>query len=229
MVLSAVEVFMVGHKIILALQDARYPLRFHPWVRACDHHHLSLDLPDRWWQLATFLPDMRVDLTTVREDTIYGLKGRILEVSQRPPSLIVEHGNQLERVQRRTFYRLDHRARVVLKQAVLPEGNVLGPLEGWVTDISAGGLGLRLGQFLPPETVITIEKLLDHQELQAPEGEPHLLKIRWCRVHHPEGFRLGARFEFQDVKACDRMARLVSQLQVLRLARYQHLASSPRR
>jgi len=184
---------------------------------------MALDLPDRWWQLATFLPDMRVDLSTVREDTIYGLKGRIMEVSQRPPSLIVEHANQLERVQRRTFYRLDHRARVVVTRASLPEGNTVGPLEGWITDISAGGLGLQLGTFLPPDTMLAMDQLLEQPELAGPAPEPYQLIVRWCRVHHPEGFRIGARFEFQSVQAGDRMARVVNHLQVLRLARYQHL------
>ncbi|NTV51419.1 MAG: hypothetical protein HGA76_00185 [Candidatus Firestonebacteria bacterium] len=228
MYVSAGDIFSPGHKIILSLQDARYPLRFHPWVRGCDHRVLTLELPDRWWRLTAFLPDMRVELSTVREDTIYGLKGRILEVSQRPPGMIVEHANQLERVQRRTFYRLDHRARVIITQAVFPEGQRLGPWEAWVTDISAGGLGLRVGQFLPPETALSIDKLWEHQDPQMFEAEPYLLKVRWCRVHHPDGFKIGARFEFQDVKASDRMARIVHQLQVLRLARYQHLIPQPR-
>ncbi len=223
MLLSAGEVFQPGHKIILTLQDAKYPLRFHPWVKNCDPRFISLDLPDQWWQLTTFLPDMSVDLSTIREDSIYGMKGKILEVSQRPPLLIVEHNNQLERVQRRTFYRLEHRAHVTLVQVVLPEGNVLGPLPATLFDISAGGLGLRVGQFLPPETLLKIDSLLQALTGQAQPEDPYLLKVRWCRVQRPEGFRIGCRFEFSDMKEYDRMARVINHLQIMRLSRYQHV------
>jgi c-di-GMP-binding flagellar brake protein YcgR len=223
MYLSAIEVFMVGHKIILALQDAKFPLRFHPWVRKCDQHHLALELPDQWWRVATFLPEMRVELSTVREDSIYGLKGKVLEVSQHPPGLLVEHQNQLERIQRRTFYRLEHRAPVVISQVILPEGNILGPMPATLFDISAGGLGLKTVRFLPPETILKIDKLMDVFAAQRPD-DPLILKVRWCRAGRPDGYRIGARFEFTDAKEYDRMARMINHLQVMRLSRYQHIA-----
>lgn len=223
---SAEDIFLVGKKIILAVEDVRYPLRFHPWVNSCDQQTIALDLPDQWWTLSTLTPGMDVQLTTVREECIYGLKGKVQQVNHAlRPSLVVLHDNQILRIQRRTFYRLEQKAPLVISRAVLPEGNVLGPLPATLLDISAGGIGCRLERFLPPESRLEIARLFDAL-ISVGFNEGYMLEVRWCRPSQPEGYRLGASFEFENIKDHDRVARIINQLQIVRLSRYTRILGS---
>lgn len=223
---KAETIFMPGKKVILSLKDARFPLRFHPWVHEAGEQALSLNLPEEWWKLADLTPGMEVHLSTVCNECIFNLEGRISDVDREGwPSLRIRHDGRINRIQRRTFYRLEYKIPLMIARADLPDGQRVGSFVGTLFDMSAGGIGFKSERLLPPDTVLEVPRLFDPLvSLKDPQN--YLLDVRWCRAFHPEGFRAGAAFRFENAREQERIAKLVHQLQVVRLSRYCRILNS---
>jgi len=102
---------------------------------------------------------------------------------------------------------------------VLPDGEILSAFPATLLDVSAGGIGFLSAQILPPESLLEVMRLFEPLvTLQNPKD--YLLEVCWCRSERPFGYRTGALFKFQSLKDHDRVAKIINQLQVIRLSRY---------
>jgi c-di-GMP-binding flagellar brake protein YcgR len=214
------DIFLPGHKVLLSVTQAHFPLRFQPVVHLLEPRRMALNLPPKWSRFGMLEVGTQVHLSSQRDECIYGLTGEIESVAaDELPSLWVRHDGQVQRVQRRTFYRLDYQAPLTIGRAVLPSEESLGPMAGTLLDVSAGGIGFTLDRELPPETLLEVPRLFEPLVL-LPQPDSHLLDVRWCRDQREGGFRVGAAFRFADAAEQDRVARIVHQLQLIRLSRY---------
>jgi c-di-GMP-binding flagellar brake protein YcgR len=221
--MQSVDIFLPGHKVILALEEAHYPLRFHPVVHACDDHWIALSLPEDWHKITNIVPGTKIQLTTVKDECIYSLAAEVKEVNRaKQPSLLVIHKGEIVRIQRRKFYRVDNKTSICLTGLLRPDGEAQADLPAVLTDISAGGIGIKTKLHLPPETKFTVGKMFN-SIVSLDEDCTYAFSVRWCQVGQPDGYRAGAAFEFSDPKDQNRIARLINRLQVIRLSRYCHL------
>lgn len=214
------DVFQPGRKVVLSVAESRFPLRFHPVIHRLEPRRVALDLPSRWDRFGMLSVGTRVHVSIHVENSLYGLDGEIEEIhSDAWPSLWVRHDGELKQVQRRTFYRLDYQAPLTIGRVVMPNGEDAGSLEGTLIDLSAGGIGFTLDRPLPPETLLDLPRLFEPLVL-LPQPDAHRLSVRWCRPQASGGFRVGAIFCFADAEEQDLVARIVHQLQLIRLSRY---------
>ncbi len=214
------DVFLPGRKVVLSVAESRFPLRFHPVINRLEPRRLALDLPPRWERFGMLSVGTRVYVSIHVSNSLYGLDGEIAGIDpEASPSLWVDHDGQLKQVQRRTYYRLDYQAPLTIVRVVLPSGEDMGPLSGTLVDLSAGGIGFTLERPLPPDTLLDLPRLFEPLVL-LPQPDAHRLSVRWCRPQASGGFRAGAIFCFADPEEQDRVARIVHQLQHIRLSRY---------
>jgi hypothetical protein len=216
--LTTKEMLEPGSRIVLILASKKSPVKFRTEVGFLQDQVLGLNLPGAWWKLAEFLPGMAVRLYKSLPEGVFYAKGTILEIHQpSPPHLIIECSREINRDQRRLFFRLAAEREFHFNAIVLPEGIGVESCPFQLTDISAGGIGFNLPIFLPPGTRMESEDLL---LILEPEGcFPCCLEVVWCRTFRPRGYRLGARFLHADTQAQDRIARIIHQLQWRRIAR----------
>jgi c-di-GMP-binding flagellar brake protein YcgR len=112
------------------------------------------------------------------EDARYVFTARIVRTEDRPFSFVLQHCEDLKRVQARAFYRVRHDQATDLSLLALPRGGSIpdhldrlqstGKVRGRVTSISGGGCAVVVLEALPPNVLL-------HFELELPE-EP-LLKL----------------------------------------------------
>ncbi len=96
------------------------------------------------------------------DDTEYRFRTRIVETDQTTTSIVIEHSTNLERIQKRDFFRVE--VKFPIRFYLLNEAEMREPPEpagnarsGTVIDLSAGGLGLMTSEEIPPEHLILID------------------------------------------------------------------------
>ncbi len=220
-VLTVADMIQPAEYLILTLPDEQLPMKFHPQVISIDGDQLGLKLPFRWWQFFEFTPGMTVRLSLLHPDGVFFITGLIKQVNfNKQPNLLVAHDNAIKRDQRRFFYRVNVDQEIVIKELVFPEGQRIMNCPARISDISAGGLGLTVEIFLPPGTVLTLKDLLVLLLEEPMPREDCQLQVVWCRKSKRQTYRIGACFNYADVRAQDEMVKMINQVQRLKLIKY---------
>jgi|GEM_PF-4869369 len=214
---TAQDLFDPGHRIILGFASNHMPVYFRCEVSFCEGRWLGLNLPPAWQGVTELAPGMHVRLSKSLNEGIFSVRGRIMEVRLPvPPHLIIERLGEIRRDQRRLFYRLAAEQDWTIQRAMLPDGRELAGLKARMMDISASGVGFRLGTFLAPGSRLQTANLFEClPEFPACGCE---LDVVWCRPQRALGYRGGAVILHADPRDQDRLNRIIVELQRRRLA-----------
>jgi c-di-GMP-binding flagellar brake protein YcgR len=222
--MEATSIFSPTKRLILSLPEAQSDISFQPLVIACDTTHITLELPNGWTRFLTLIPGNQVHLATIQKDGIYTLSGLVEAINDHTlPSITVAHNNQAERIQRRTFFRIEHDEPITVSWVQTPEGKRVGSCSGRLVDVSAGGIRILVSEAWSPQTRFSIQHLFSHSEGHQALG-PFTCLVCWCRADNQGKYHVGASFEFEHPQEQEGIAKLIHQIQ---LEQIRHLGPNP--
>ena len=143
---------------------------------------------------ATLDPGDRVKVRFWRgEDTEYRFRSHIIESVTETTGITIAHAEQLERIQKRDFFRLDVHFDIVLFVARPGAASSGGtPVAATVTDISGGGMSIVIDKDVADDHVLVVDPEL--------EGEFPIAGITCVvidRANSAQGWQM--RLEFRDL------------------------------
>jgi c-di-GMP-binding flagellar brake protein YcgR len=210
------EVFLAGERVLLTGDASRFPLKFHPRVVSVEARLLVLEMPEGWDDFFDLPTGMSVQIIKVQEEGVFYTEGAVDgKMPGESKHLRVIVPGRVGRSQRRSFFRLPLARPIWLSRILRPEAEPLEKISGTLVDISAGGAGFLVPEFLPIGTQFFIHDFMDNMPAGAFAGS-----VAWCRVQRPQGFRVGAMFIFENSRQQDWLARIVNQLQIKQFSRY---------
>lgn len=221
--LSVSDVFRLHDYIILTLPEKKMPMKFHPQICMQHDRLIGLELPSRWWQFMEFDLGLNVRLTKLHQDGVFYTSGRVTGINlNKLPSIEITHNGTVKRDQRRFFYRVSVDQQIMIDEITGSGKKSIINCPAVLLDVSAGGIGFGINQFLAPGTVLKVSNLL--YPLLSDTGESfYELQVIWCTVQRKYGYRAGACFNYPREKDRDQMAKMVHQVQRLRMNRYYHV------
>ncbi|MEW6517334.1 MAG: PilZ domain-containing protein [candidate division FCPU426 bacterium] len=218
------QVFSPHSLLRLIYLDQHRPVQFKARVVGGESGRLELELPEGWWRLrAEGARTQTVRLMRLFQGGLYTQEAVIREERPQGSHLVVELTGELQRSQRRQFYRVPVGTTLQAEEMPARGGTAGEALQMTLEDISAGGAGLVVPVFLAPGNRLRLKKAP-----ALPGGlEAHWpaeLEVVWCRVRRPHGFRVGARFVFATDLEQETLARMINRLQLKRRAAYYHVS-----
>jgi len=216
------KVIQPGDEIGITNPEVSFPVTFHPKVVDNDQERIALDLPEKFWELVNIKKGMRVQITKLGKERMFYVEGEVVQINQgSSPNIIVQHPSEILCAQRRLFYRFDVRKNFTLSEIILPDGSSLESLKATLQDMSPGGIGFKTSVLLPRGSRFEVNDLFD-PVIPAMENVDFFVEVVWCRGNRVLGYRCGAVFKFPSEREQDSFGRILSQLQINRLAWYYH-------
>ncbi len=184
------------------------------------HHCLVHALGDTWFisdvplyqrHYLTMEPGTKIKVRVVQETGVYWFASEVLWVTQeKVPEMRCVLPDELERIQRRNFVRLEVGLPVSVSTCDEEEGDKKISFVATTFDISGGGLGLLSDVRLQPETLIRCQ-----MEIQGREICVTGRVVRCVRSDLPDDrFRLGVQFVDIKIRDQDWVCKFVLQKQL---------------
>jgi c-di-GMP-binding flagellar brake protein YcgR len=211
-----------GEEVGLTNPDIALPITFRPKVLAMADGKIGLDVPAKFWKIVDVQKGMQVQITKLTSSHMFYMEGEILSIDQgKYPNLVVGYPTHILCAQRRLFYRFQLKKKISLGTICLPDGNVVEKLEAGLENMSPAGIGFHSKLSLGPGTRCEVVDMFD-STIPIKEGMDFFLEIVWCDGNDAQGYRCGGLFKFPTECEPDSFGRVLSQLQINRLAWYYH-------
>lgn len=142
--------FAIGKNVSLVLQENSKELSVHTQINQLDE--VSWGVKNTNTFLAEYLSGKRVDVRlNIPGEAVYHANVRVIQVTS--DSILLEHSTQLHKEQLRRWMRLAVNFPVKLEY----KGKII---EGFLVDLSAGGILLSLPNLIPESALVQIQFLL---------------------------------------------------------------------
>ncbi|MCD4814095.1 PilZ domain-containing protein [bacterium] len=218
------QIIQSGDEIGLTNPDTANPVTFHPVVTMSENQTLTLNLPEKFWELIRVEPGLPVQVTKIGADKMYYIEGTIHKIEKgKNSNITLQHNGEILCAQRRLFYRFDLRRPCSFKNITQPDGKIISRLKAVIQDMSPSGIGFSASRRLPQGTQFGVGDLFQAVTSDM-ENLNYYMQVMWVKGNRLFGYRHGAVFKFASEKDQDAFGRVLSRLQIDRLSWYYHNA-----
>lgn len=196
-----------GLSVELVVLDGEYQGRYRTRIEEVGKRILSIGVPVSEGQFIPLREGTRLELIFADEVSAYSFTTSIIKRIALPiPTFIIEYPNKINKIQRRKFVRVP----IIrpLKYRILDKDGVSDPKNGYMIDLSGGGLLFNAQENLPSKTIVLMQTTIGSEDLEIPG-----LIIRSTREDDKDMYRVSVQFHQISEKTRDKIIRYVFDLQ----------------
>ncbi|NLI92208.1 MAG: pilus assembly protein PilZ [Peptococcaceae bacterium] len=196
-----------GVSVELVVHDGEYKGRYRTRIEEVGKRILSIGVPVAEGQFIPLREGTTLEVIFSDEISAYSFSSSIIKRIALPiPTFIIEFPNKIQKIQRRRFVRVplirSLKYRVIDKDGISDEKN------GFMIDLSGGGLLFNANENLPSKTIILMKTLIGTVDMEIPG-----LVIRSQKEDGKDLFKVSVQFHEISEKTRDKIIQYVFEVQ----------------